>query len=736
MARLQSTFTKRVWLVVVLIGFAIVTAVGVLSYSSQFDQVRTRSQNTLDYIKTQSFIYEFYNDSSTTKSLLRSLENAQQLSRYFEIYDGDVSQKRLENYISGLRLTGVYVLSPKGKLLASYSSDDIGYSDLSDALLSQSLLDVANYPKKAYTTRLKLPDGSYVDIGAAGRTDTKGVVVTTYHTSSEFAERYKLTLQSLLNGYDIVDDGAIVIESDNKVVASNTVDDVSTDTVLLAQLDSNVVTALKSNLALGESNLVNVDGSYYFGMYSKVRDYYVYSYTKASAFTQSVLSNALIAFALYVVVICTILIVRRKSDHTHLAELVDQEHRYSAQLEASALEAQRANRAKTEFLQRMSHDIRTPINGIRGMVEVGSAYADDLDKQKECREKIWTASGLLLDLVNEVLDMSKLENNEVVLDIQPMNIRKLSDDVCEMLERQAQERNITIVRELDNLPHPCIMASNLHLKRLVMNMASNAVKYNKQDGTVRVSCKELSCTDEGRATYEIVVADTGIGMSEEFQKHLYEPFAREMQDTSYRPSGTGLGMVITKQLVDVMGGTIEVDSTLGEGTTYTVTLSFDIVPKERLEECDAFAPKGSNSASLAGLNILLVEDNDLNREIAEFVIERAKGRCVSAIDGKQGVEMFEQSKPGEFDVILMDIMMPVMDGYEATRAIRQLDRAAAKTVPIIAMSANAFSDDKICSRQAGMNDHLAKPLDSVELVRAINSALRRGGGRLRSPLNE
>ncbi len=724
----SNLFSKRVWAVIALIGVVLVLAATALAANALLEQTRQRTQNTISYIKTQSFIYDFYNSASTTKSLMRSIENAQQLSRNLETSDGDISQQCLKECVNDLRLTSVFVLSPKGKLLASYSKDDISFDDLSGTLLNESLLDVASKPKKTYTLRVKLPDSSYVDIGACGRTAAKGVVVGAYHTSNEFADRYKLTLQSLLSGYDVEENGSIVIQNDGAVVASNTVEEIASDTVLLSQKDSAVVAAMNDRLTLNAPEFFKEQGILYYGLYGKIRDYYIYAYVDASSLAVAVSGAAVVTLILYGTIIVILLITRRRSQHVHLVEMVEQEHKYASQLEDAAQAAQKANASKTEFLQRMSHDIRTPINGIRGMVEIGDVYADDLAKQKECREKIWTASGLLLDLVNEVLDMSKLENGEVTLDIQPMNVKCLGDEVCEMLERQAAARDIKIVRELDRLEHPCVMASSLHLKRLVMNMASNAVKYNRHGGTVRVSCSELDCDAEGHATYRFVIADNGIGMSEEFQKHLYEPFAREMQETTYKPSGTGLGMVITKQLVEVMGGTIKCDSVLGEGTTYTVDLTFDIVPAELMEECAVHEDGKRDNSTLDGLNILLAEDNELNREIAEFVITRAGASFVSAVNGREAVELFEQSEPGSFDVILMDIMMPVMDGYEATRTIRKLSRPDALSVPIIAMSANAFSDDVVNSRKAGMNDHLAKPIDSDELVKSINSILRRGGG--------
>ena len=371
--------------------------------------------------------------------------------------------------------------------------------------------------------------------------------------------------------------------------------------------------------------------------------------------------------------------------------------------------------SKTNFLRRMSHDIRTPINGIRGMVEMGNAFDGDVAKQRECRQKIWIASGILLDLVSEVLDMSKLESGEVELELRSTNLVALNDEVCEMLERQAGELHVTIIKEQDRIEHPYVRASQIHLKRVIMNIASNAVKYNKPGGTVRLSCEELHA-EGATAMYRITVADTGIGMSKEFQQHLFEPFSREVQKLEAQPSGTGLGTVIAKQLTELMGGAIAFDSELDVGTTCVITLPLviDFDAQQRNEELDK-----QGDVTLAGMSILLVEDNELNREIAEFVLDQAGAHVTTAFDGREAVDAFAAAAPGAFDLVLMDIMMPNMNGYEATRAIRAMNRTDAKCVPIVAMSANAFADDVAYSRESGMNDHLAKPIDADKLVRAL-----------------
>ena len=362
----------------------------------------------------------------------------------------------------------------------------------------------------------------------------------------------------------------------------------------------------------------------------------------------------------------------------------------------------------------MSHDIRTPINGIRGMVEIGDHYSEDLAKQAECRRKIWDASTLLLELVNEVLDMGKLESGEIVLESCPFNVIELKDGIRQTMERAAAERGITMTDRTE-VKHTTLIGSPLHLKRLLMNIWSNAIKYNKDNGSIDLTCREVR-SDGKTAWIEFICADTGIGMSEEFQKHLYEPFTQEHSDARTSYNGTGLGMAITKSLVEKMGGTIECRSKLGEGTTYCITIPFDIDSSAapRVEETAALP-----AATPEGMHVLLAEDNELNIEIAVFVLENAGVTVTKAVNGQDALDQFAASAPGTFDAIIMDVMMPVMDGYQATRAIRQLDRPDAGSIPILAMTANAFVEDRRRAYEAGMNEHLTKPLEPEVVLRTL-----------------
>ena len=364
----------------------------------------------------------------------------------------------------------------------------------------------------------------------------------------------------------------------------------------------------------------------------------------------------------------------------------------------------------------MSHDIRTPINGICGVLNVADHYADDMKKQTECREKVKEASHLLLELVNDVLDMSKLESGEIVLEETPFNLSKISKEVLIVIEQIAAEQNIQIEWEKKEIIHRNLIGSPGYVKRVMMNILSNAMKYNRENGYIYISCIEIPSEQPEMTTMEFVCRDTGIGMAEEFQKHIFEPFAQEHAGSRTKFAGTGLGMPISKKLIEKMGGTITFESAEGIGTTFVLRVPFKIDPDADKRE----GQKDVSEKSIKGLHILLAEDNELNMEIAEFMLQNEGAVVTKTWNGQEAVEIFEKSRPDEFDVILMDIMMPVMNGYEAAKMIRSMDREDAKTIPIIAMTANAFTEDRIKAKEAGMDEHISKPIDMKLLVKIIH----------------
>ena len=384
-------------------------------------------------------------------------------------------------------------------------------------------------------------------------------------------------------------------------------------------------------------------------------------------------------------------------------------------LQKSWNEARRANIAKTDFLRRMSHDIRTPINGIQGMIAIAEHYPDDSEKQKECLGKIKEASGFLLDLVNSILDMNKLESGTVVLDHKPFDLLQVLQEIHSIAEMNSAQNGLRIVEDYSQVQHTHLVGSPLHLKQILQNIAVNAVKYNRIGGSIQLMTEEIACDDE-RAVYRFTCADTGLGMSEDFIPHAFEPFAQENSDARTSYMGTGLGLAITKQLVEMMDGSIDVESRQNAGTTFRIVLSFELdhhfEQKKKIEQ-------SLSDEVLYGKRVLLAEDNALNMEIARFILENAGMDVTTAENGKEAVEIFEASEENYFDLILMDIMMPEMDGLSAVRTIRSMKRSDAEKVPVFAMTANAFSEDIEQSREAGMNEHLAKPLNKNEILNKI-----------------
>ena len=711
----QGNRAPWMWPLVALVGIALSVVAGMASYGYTTAQAEKRFADVVDYVATQSLSYDVFNSAYATKNLIRVMEIADEAARDME-RDGSADRATLEQYTDRFNASALIVMDASGNLVAESSTDEVSYEALAAYLKEAPVLEVAVYPLKSYTARITLADDSVADIGCVARQDGDGIVVAVRHQSAKAVTSNTLKLQSLLDGYETIDDGDIVIENDGKVVATNAVEPTILGVFDLPATDVIIVDGIKERCLAGEIRLVNAGGEWYLGSYGKAREFYVYTYASAQHYFEIVAAVVACVLVFYGGAITAVVLVRRRADRRRLTDLLQQERDYGDKLAEAAREASSANSAKTEFLRRMSHDLRTPINGIRGMVEVGDAHADDLQKQTECRSKIWTASGLLLDLANESLDMSRLESGQVDLELVPTNLLTLNNEVRDILERQAEERLVTIICDQHDLDHPYARVSVTHLKRLLVNIAGNAVKYNRQGGYVRLVCREVEPVD-GVPVYEYTIADNGIGMSEEFQQHLYEPFSREEQQAEGASSGTGLGASIAKQLVELMGGTMSFTSALGQGTTFTIRLPFEKC--DRSEVPQVVRVNVDDGGALQGLRVLLVEDNDLNAEIAQFTLDRAGAIVTHAKDGESAVETFAASAPYEYDVVLMDIMMPGIDGLEATRQIRALNREDATTTPIIAVSANAFADDRRLSREAGMNAHLSKPVSSQELVEAL-----------------
>ena len=712
----KNKATRRYERIAAAIGAVLVIVVGFNTVRAESAQTREQLGNTIDYVKEQCTTYTRYNAASVTKSLMRIMDNAQQVNRNIGYEGSTVDEERLRFYAQEQRLTGIILLDTDGRVQCEYNGDLLNFLTLQEYIERDTVLDVVRYPQKTYASRIDLPDGSYVDISAYGRTDVPGVIVAYYHTTAEYARNYTLTIQGSLAGYNTRDDGVIVVADGDRIIASN--DEALADTKVE---DSRILQQIKSNLSSAEVGYFKCDGGTYFGGLDRSRDYYIYAYVSDRMVATDMVKNMMAALIIYLIMLTAIQMFRRRSAREYLAEQDRREREFRGQLMESAEKAEQANRAKTEFLQRMSHDIRTPINGIRGMIEIANYYKDDPDKQTECRKKIWDASGLLLELVNEVLDMGKLESGEIMLEEREFDLKELLDSVGVVVDKQARERGITIITDSYPVEHRYLLGSPLHLRRLLMNIISNAVKYNHAGGEVRLGCRQKPSADPETAQIEFTCADTGIGMSEEFQKHVFEPFAQERNFARSEYGGTGLGMPIAKSLAEKMGVTLSFVSRQGVGTTFTLSLPFRIchAPEKRNK------PKRLlQTSSIAGLHVLVAEDNRMNMEIAEFVLNVEEAFIIKAVNGEEAVRIFADSRPGEIDAILMDVMMPVMDGLEATRRIRAMKRPDARTIPIIAMTANAFAEDRQLAFAAGMDMHIAKPLEGSEMVETLERLVK------------
>ena len=708
---------KRIQLVGGLIGICVAVVSLFYFFHAEKAEAEKRMVEIVNYVKVQCSTYTHYNESSESKSLLRAIESARQMSTNIQMETengGQLSREFLKGNLQTLWVDGIIVLDKEGKTECEYSTDESLANEIAEYLQKEIIMDFAGYEERSYSERFARKDGSYIDIAACARKDVPGIVAIYYYTSPEFTRNYTLTIQELLNGYSVQKDGTIIVADDGIVVASN-------DERLLGQntADNEVVQAMKKHTDSQHIYHLKNEGIGCYGIMLKQRDYYIYAYLSDAEVFHNLLLSVISVIFLYFLMFSIFWFWTYRTNQSHRKQEVEKDEKYKSELLIAAKKAEAANEAKTEFLQRMSHDIRTPINGICGLVNMAEYYADDMEKQTEYRTKVKEASHLLLELVNDVLDMSKLESGEIILEEIPFNLSSIFREVFVVIEQMAAEQNIRIVWEKKEITHRDFIGSPGYVKRVMMNILSNAVKYNRENGHIYISCMEIPSEQPEMATMEFVCRDTGIGMTEEFQKCVFEPFAQEHTGSRTKFAGTGLGMAIAKNLVEKMGGTITFESEKGVGTTFVIRVPFKIdMDADKREE-----QKDVSEKSIKGLYILLAEDNELNMEIAEFMLQNEGAVVTKAWNGQEAVELFEKSRPGEFDVILMDIMMPVMNGYEATKMIRSLDREDAKEVPIIAMTANAFTEDRISAKEAGMDDHIAKPVDAKLLVKVIHELL-------------
>lgn len=640
--------------------------------------------------------YVKYNETAIAKSLVRQAVAVENVCR--ELQAG----KFLEDIVDDYWLTGIVEVDEDGNLLRQYVTDDVDYEMVMD-FISDALKNVAEYSSETYINRYQLDDNSYVDI--ACHKTSNGVVLAYRHILEQFAGNSRLSIQDVLNGYPEKENGTIVVMQKDKIVASNNLD-------LLVEGSSDVVEQIRK---CNEANtLVRINSHGVYGMYSHGRDFYVYIYVHPSMVYNSTIPNVSIVMVFYCLVIGIILFIRNRQNNMFVLERQRQEEAYKKELEDKNRELElaikqeaKANRSKQEFLFNMSHDIRTPMNAIIGFTSLAQSHLDDKEMLDSYLKKISTSSEYLLSLINDVLDMSRIESGKLKIEESIVYLPSILEDIRDIVSSNVQKKQLSLNTDIVDLRDSNVLTDPLKLKQVLLNVVANAIKFTPSGGYVNLSLVQK----DGYGNYDFIVEDNGIGISKEFQEHIFEQFSREATSTVSRVQGTGLGLSISKAIVDMMGGSISVESESGKGSKFTISLCFKVT-----DETTDNKTISSNNIIDTNKKILLVEDNELNYEIAKTVLEEAGFRVDGASNGKEAID---KASDNTYDVILMDIQMPIMDGYEATKELRRLGNRT----PIIAMTANAFSEDKKKAKEVGMDGYIAKPINVNKLVSTIMNIL-------------
>lgn len=719
----KGTLRRAVWrnvLLAVLGGIVVLAAALLVSTRTAMAETAHMLSSTTEYVKEQCNRFAKIDLASETKSLMRVIESGKQIAH--EIADDRAlgREQALDVYVRDSYVSGVYLLDGDGGIDAQYHSESAPPDELDEALETRALLDTALHPEKRYAERLRCADGSELDVAATAREDAAGIVVAYYHTPASYMNSFSLSAAALLDGYTVEKGGTIAIGSGDTIVASN---DLS---LIGAKTDDVPILKALSLLSDGEAQMYSAPRdhsvSHDFGLMKRGRDFYIYGYVSEWDMFGNTPHALLYTLLVYIFLLTVIHTVYRQLAQRYRerqiraqAEYTDSLRQKNEQLSIAIENAARANAAKSGFLSRMSHDIRTPLNGILGLLRISDMHEDDPVLLAENRRKIKIAANHLLSLVNDVLNMSKLESGETVLAHERIGLSDLMQDIAGIVIGRAEESGITwdCPDEGAELPYPYVYGSPLHLRQIFLNIYSNCIKYNRPGGRI-TTVLDMPEASDGRCTYRWRISDTGIGMSEAYLDHIFEAFSQKKNDARSVYNGTGLGMSIVKGLLDRMGGRILVTSKEGVGSTFEISIPFEIAPApETLPETE------TQEADIRGLHLLLAEDNELNAEIAVTLLGAAGADITAVQNGKQALERFADSAPGTFDAILMDVMMPVMDGLAATKAIRALDRPDAAAIPIIAMTANVFAEDAEKCFAAGMNAHLIKPLDIAVLKACI-----------------
>ena len=675
----------------------------------------------IEYIKRQYSNYIEFNNTETVKSLIRKAETVSLI----EDCDEEISAEHLKTHIDEISATGITMLDENCDVIGEYSKDGLYYEQFKHMLNEEVILRTMKYDNDIYMKRIKLEDESYVDI--AMHQSTTGVVLVYRHTNKEYAVKSILSIQNILDGFDIEQKGTFVITDGASIVASN---DKSLLEDVISDEDYNLIYNIRNNGQADKMVTVRKDGEniVYFARFSHGREFYICAYLSERQVYSSVIPVVGLILIFYIFLIIIVQLVRLRATNRLITRQEEQERTYKLELEKKNGEltkaigkAELANQSKRNFLFNMSHDIRTPMNAIIGFTELAQENINNNKSVDYYLSKIMLSSKHLLSLINDVLDMSRIENGKVTIETVPVSVTEQMQLVQDVVQSEIEANNLLFEGKIINLKNDYVYADALHVNRILINILGNAVKFTPEGGSITFTLNEKESEHKGYSYYEFVIEDTGIGMSEEFLGHIFEQFAREKSSTVSKTQGTGLGMSITKSLIDLMDGDIKVESELGKGSKFTVTLEFKLASKEIVRKnIDEISHEHIN---LTGKRLLLVEDNELNMEIGLTLLEGAGFIVETAWDGSMALEMVKDMPNDYYDLILMDIQMPMMNGYEATRAIRALDDPKKANIPIIAMTANAFDEDKKNALAVGMNGHIAKPIDVKSLLQLIDDVL-------------